>query len=74
MVLGAGDGYDLVEEVGEWEDDFTGLLTHDFEETTNLECGGVDDVEGVVLLGAVCVGLHTNKVFQVDVIALTQQL
>lgn len=74
LILSAGQTHYFVEEVSEGEDDDTGFFVHDFEEPSDLEGGHVEDVDGVVFLGAVGVLLFPDEVFELDVVALAQQL
>jgi hypothetical protein len=74
LVLDAGDGDHLVDEINERQDDGAGFLAHHLEEPADLEDGHVDEAEGVVLLFVVGVDLLAHECLEFDVVALAEQL
>ncbi len=74
LILGTGHSYDLIEEVSQWQDNFASLLAHDLEQTADLKSGHVDNIEGVIFFSAISVGLDTDKMLKVVVVALAQKL
>jgi len=54
---------DFIQKVSKWKYNFTSLLTHYLEQSSDLKSGHVNDVKRVIFLAAVSVGLHSDKMF-----------
>ena len=74
LVGGTRQGDYLIEEVGQGEDDDAGLAVHDLKQPPDFEGSHAEDVEGGIFALSVAVDLLPYEVFEVDIVALAEQL
>lgn len=74
MVLFAWQRDDFVQEISQGQYDDAGILVHYFEEPSDLESSYAQNIEGRILFGAVRVYLLPDEVFELEIVALAEQL